>query len=390
MNNSITAELPRISFGDARNCRTDETTASRQVIAIHKSSENTKPYEWILHPVLDLLFCCGGLVWIFFALHYFGFGPQNISKPVQIMLSLAALGAIGLSETHIMATLFRVYKGKAKEKFAPRSSLMALACVLLALAGVLAPTLVPIFLKVYLLFVAQHFTAQTFGLTLLYCAKRSYFMNELERKVLAALLQSTMWVAILRQLTYREWSGTEILGLKLPFWGALPQWICQSAEIATTLSALALLVLLIRKWKCEGKVFPLPAFLMTLSGVAVFLAGKDISQTLWIYVPAFYHGSQYIAVSLAVYLKEKGLPEGMSTRQIGELVTEPVALKYLGLLFAGALLFFQIMPYIAGFIGLNSAAFAASSFACIHFHHFLTDRAVWKLRDADTRKLLVA
>lgn len=355
-----------------------------------RDAVKTRPYAWILHPVLDLLFCCGGFVWIFFLLHYFGFGAESISKPVQIMLSLAGLGAIGLSETHVMATLERVYKVDKREKFGAQTKIAAFACALLALTGSFFPVLVPTFLKIYLLFVAQHFTAQTFGLTLLYCIKRGYYLKDKEKLVLSTLLQSTMWVGVLRQLTFKEWSGTELLGFKLPFWEALPEVFCHIAEFAVLASAIGLVFVLARKWILEQKMIPAPALFMIITGVFVFLAGKDISQTLWIYVPAFYHGSQYIAISLALYLKEKGLPEGVSMDQIGSLVTEPVALRYLTLLLVCALAFFQVLPILVGFLGINAAAFAASSFAAIHFHHFITDRAVWKLRDPEIKRLLVA
>lgn len=350
----------------------------------------TGAYPWILHPFLDLMFCCGGIVWLFFILHFFGFGPDNISQSVQIMVALAALGAIGLSETHVMATLARVYTSKTASKFAPRTTLSGVACITLAVVASVNPQLVPILLKVYLLLVAQHFTAQTFGLTMLYCAKRGYFMSESEKRPLAVLMQSTMWVAVLRQFLSKEWSGSELLGFQLPFWGGLPESVIHSVELVVAASALSFIAAIALKWRNEGKVFPLPAALMTITGVYIFLAGKNISNTLWIYVPAFFHGSQYICISLALYLKEKGLPQGMSTHQIGQLVTEPVALRYIGGLLLCALAFFQGVPFIASLIGLNAAAVAASTFAAIHFHHFITDRAIWKLRDADTRKLLVA
>ncbi|MBX9689825.1 MAG: hypothetical protein K2X27_24155 [Candidatus Obscuribacterales bacterium] len=356
-----------------------------------KTQPASPHYGWILHPVIDLLFCCGGLVWLLAILHFFGFGPDGISKPVQVLLSISGLGALAFSETHVMATLSRVYENKKSiKKFAAGSLIAAIACLILGLLGVFYPALLPVYLKLYLLLVAQHFTAQTYGLALLYCAKRSYFLSSFERNVLASLLQSTMWVAILRQLCYREWSGDTLLGIEIPFWGALPEYFCQLAEFAVLLSALTLLVVIFKKLFAESKMMPLPAVLMIITGVSIFLIGKEFSQTLWLYVPAFFHGSQYIAVSLAVHLKAKGLPEGVSFSRIATVLSDAPSIKYLGTLFLAALLFFQILPLLAGLMGLSSTVFAASSFAAIHFHHFICDRSIWKLRDPESRKLLLA
>ena len=351
----------------------------------------TRPYEWILHPVLDLLFCCGGAVWIFYAIHFLAFGPESTAKPVQIMLALSALGAIGLSETHVVATLQRIYcKRDQRRKFAPYTVWAAVGCALVGLAGCFFEQLVPVFLKVYLLFVAQHFTAQTYGLALLYCAKRAYVLKAWEKRILGALMQSTMLAAVLRQLTFRDWGDANLFGYQLPFWGPLPAWICQAADTCVGICALAMVMVVGRKWQACGRFMPLPAVLLTVTGVVIFIVGKHINSTLWIYVPAFFHGSQYIAVSLAFYLKEKGLPAGISAREIATQVTEPVAIRYLTLLFVCAVCFFHGLPFAAHLIGLKATTIAASTFAAIHFHHFLADRAIWKLRDSDVRKLLIA
>jgi len=376
------------------NLQVSISQASNQIVqnvdATKSGAKTEALYGWILHPVVDILFCCGGLVWLFFLAQFFGFEPAHMSKSVQMLMALASLGYIALAETHVMATLERVYKKDNFEKFAPYTKWAAAGCALLAVLGVFFPTLVPIYLKVYLLFVAQHFTAQTFGLTLLYCAKRNYFFSTREKFALSSLLQSTMCVAMLRQLTYRDYSVGSLLGFNLPDWSGMPEIFCQLAFAVVAVSAVSLLCVILRKWHANKQAFPVPAALVLFTGVAVFLVDNKISQYLWLYVPAFFHGSQYIAISLGLHIKEKGLPEGMSARQIGELITEPVALRYLGMLLVAALCFFQVLPFVAGLFGLNAVAVAASTFAAIHFHHFLTDSAIWKLRDPDVRKLLVA
>ncbi|MBX9720180.1 MAG: hypothetical protein K2X81_02200, partial [Candidatus Obscuribacterales bacterium] len=227
-------------------------------------------------------------------------------------------------------------------------------------------------------------------LTLLYCVKRNYFMNTKEKLALSVLMQSTMWVSVIRQLTFKDWNPSSLLHVDLPFWAVFPDWLVHVAELSALLSALAFVFVVARKWYLEHQLLPLPAALLTVTGVVMFLAGKQISETFWLFVPAFFHASQYIAISLAIYLKEKGLPQGVSPRQIGELVTEPAALRYYALLLACGLAFFQVLPFVAALLGLDKIAFTASMFAAIHFHHFLTDSAIWKLRDPEVRKLMLA
>ncbi len=352
--------------------------------------ESPANYGWILHPVLDLLFCCGGIVWLLFACHYFAFGPESNFKPVQIMVSLASLAAIGLSETHVIATLERLGREKSKAKFKAVSLIGSIACAILAFLGCFYPILIPIYLKLYLLLVTQHFTAQTYGIALLYCAKRGYKMVAAQKNTLAFLMQAVMASAIIKQLTYSQWSGHQLLGYKIPFWGPLPDWIFHASEIAVAFFLIAFFCQAAFKFHKERLVFPLPAALVILTGVLIFTLGKEMTGTLWIYVPAFFHASQYLAVSIALYLKERGLPEGISSSQIATFLTEAPACQYYLKLLLAALIFFQLIPYLAGLAGFDSMAVAAAFFAAIHFHHFLSDRAIWKLKDPELSRLLVA
>ena len=39
----------------------------------------------------------------------------------------------------------------------------------------------------------------------------------------------------------------------------------------------------------------------------------------WFFVPGFFHGSQYLAVCLSYYLKERGMPNGMNSWEISKV-----------------------------------------------------------------------
>lgn len=347
-------------------------------------------YKWILHPALDLTFSCGGLVWFLFILHFFGFGAGSAAKEVQIMVSLAGLGAVALGESHLFATIHRVYTSRTCRGFAPRSSIAALACVILAILGFFVPQLPAIYLKVYLLFVSQHFLAQAYGLSLLYCAKWGYALSKHEKTALSFLMQSAIWLAVVRQLSLDSWIPVDLLSVKLPVWKLLPEWVALASEGIVWLALSYFGALILRRWALEKRCLPLPAIFMIFSGLAIFMVPSKYSQVLWIYVPAFFHASQYIVISLALHLKERGFPEGINSEQIAYLVSEGPSIRYLCFLLFLGLGFFQLLPVVAAALGFNSIVFAASTFACIHFHHFITDSAIWKMRDPETRRLLLS
>jgi hypothetical protein len=129
---------------------------------------------------------------------------------------------------------------------------------------------------------------------------------------------------------------------------------------------------------------------MTLTGILIWIFGKDVTGTLWLYVPAFYHGSQYLVVSVAYYLKEKGLPESVPPAKIASMLSQLSALKYFGqLMLFGCFLYIGI-PRVLEQMGVSFEVAFASIFCAVNFHHFLTDGAIWKLRDKRTRDILIA
>jgi hypothetical protein len=356
-----------------------------------EKSAKLKPYEWILHPTLDLLFVCGGLLWFVFPIHYFLLGGKNDSMFAQWMVVIAALGTVFLSQTHIIATLVRLYNDpETKEKFSLYSYWAALGCATLALAGCVHPALAGIYCRIYLLIVSQHFTAQAYGFALLYCIKRGYRMSAFDKGAMSALMRSTMAFAILRQCTYREWSGDKFLGQTLPFWGPLPTWLEQGAAVSIAISAIVFAGCLIRNFIKSKMFFPFPSLLLVFTAVTIFVLGPKVTGVLWIYVPAFFHGSQYVIATTAYHLKERGLPEGVSANQISSLLKAESTLRYLGFLAIAGLALFMGLPQMLAQFGFNLATATAVIFTTAQFHHVLTDAAIWKMKNEKLRNILIA
>ena len=369
----------------------DDLAAQAVELRAQNNHDESRPYGWILSPAIDLLFSCGGLVWLFFGLHYFVFGSQSRELGAQALLVLVILGTHLLSETHNIATLQRIYKdNEEKEKFSFYTDRLAFVCIGLAFVGLTYPPAASIFTKIYLVWVSQHFTAQTYGLALLYCYKRNYQLSSFEKKLFLMLMQATTMFAIVRQFTYYDWGGGQFLGLDIPFWGPLPEPIFVGTSCVLAVLALSFLGVIIKKAIFQRQIFPLPAFLLTMTGILIWVFGKEATGTLWLYVPAFYHGSQYLVLSTAYYLKEKGLPEGIPSPKIASALIQPAGMKYFGFLVLVACFLYIAIPRVLEQVGVPIDLSFASIFCAVNFHHFLTDGAIWKLRDKRTREILIA
>lgn len=382
------ATAPTIGTASTRADAASSTTDARSVMM---TDARPKCYPWILHPVIDLLLCCGGLLWLLFAVDAIStargsqiFGASGVLTPVIILL-----GTIALADTHTAATLVRLYeRSETRSKLQFASFIAPFICAASMIATLVQPDLLGVAARLYLILIVQHVTAQVYGITLLYCFKRSYGLNNLEKRALSLVLQTTMVYGIVRQFT-PAWSSEKFIGVSLPHW-VLPEWTVtvSLAGMAVAISFFAGIV--IKKAFVEKKMMPLPALALLATGVGIFAVDRHAAGALWLYVPAFFHGSQYVVVTTAYYLKEHGLPENISAHQIVLALATLRSLKYwIALLTLGATIYFAA-PAILGLFGVSWITAFAAIFCAINLHHFIADHALWKMRDPKVRTLLVA
>jgi hypothetical protein len=120
------------------------------------------PYQWILNPTIDLLFCCGGLLWLVYLANALVKSHLPAANTSMILLTLA--GTHLLSETHTAATLERLHESEPTRKALNKFGVIAsIICFFLAAASLVTPNLPAIFAKIYLIWIVQHFMAQTYG-----------------------------------------------------------------------------------------------------------------------------------------------------------------------------------------------------------------------------------
>lgn len=360
-----------------------------------KSASSEKPYPWIISPFIDFFFICGGGALIFFAVNYLYLGwtiPTSLTDPASFWLvTIGFLSQHLFADSHNSATYLRIW-GSAEDqaRFKFHRTWLAYSTIPMFILGLSVKGLTGTFVYIYLITVYWHYVAQTFGIALIYCYKRGYYMTAIEKEIFRWFMFSMVGWTTIRFLTFRDLSPRNWYGVDIPFWGPLPEVFHNTSRFLFFFMAVAFVIVLVRKYLREDKIMPWQAFLLIFT-VGCLGLSKDVANTMfWLYVPGFFHGSQYLAVCLAYYLKERGMPEGMNTWEISKFAMGAPGMKYLGLVILSGVFFYVGIPHFFMQIGYNFSMIGGLVLACVNYHHFITDAAIWRLRDPYCRKILLA
>ena len=345
--------------------------------------------------MFDFIFVYGGGPLLLFAANALFLGwtvPHDISDSSQrIFLVLIFLGQHLFADSHNMATYLRIWgSDEDRQRFRFYRTALVQFSLLLFIAGLAFPAIISGLVYLYFLFVFWHYAAQTFGISLIYCYKRGYYFTNREKEIYRALILTFSTYVIVRFLTFREMSPKIWFGVPMPFWGPLPIEALRLVEVILGLLIFAFIVIVLRKLVYERRLFPFPAILLLATIFCLGFAVGSPNAMIWLYVPAFFHGSQYLAVSLSYHLKEKLLPEGMSAADIWKFVWTPAAARFVGFIVVTGGFFYVVIPTFFAQIGFNYALVAGLVLGVVNFHHFVTDAAIWRLRDPRCRKILLA
>jgi hypothetical protein len=361
--------------------------------------ENTgaAPYPWIISKNFDFFFVCGGAVWILLAINYLFLGwtvpvSSTIGDPLARFLMIVILiGQHVSADSHNAATYLRIYGSQEdRSRFHFYGKWLALSCIPVFFMGINVPSLAGAFVLIYLLTVFWHYAAQTFGVSLIYCYKQGYFLKSKEKEIYRGFILSMSALILVRLMTFQELSPKNFFGVELPFWGPLPLWFYHGCLVVFIGFTVAFSVVLLKNLVVEKKMMPWPALLCISTIALIGFSYGTLSTMVWFYIPVFFHGTQYLAVCLSYYLKERGLPEHTAPSQMSQLVMSPTGLQYLGLvILIGAFLYVAI-PHICQSIGYDYALVAGVVLATVNYHHFITDAAIWRLRDPRCRQILLA
>lgn len=353
------------------------------------------PYAWIINPVFDFLLVCGGGPLLLFLLNYLYLGwvvPHDLSSSAQkTLIVLGYLGQHIFADSHNTATYMRIWgSAEDRERFKFHRTWLVYSCIPIFALGLTLPGFTSNLVYLYLVTVFWHYAAQTFGIALIYCYKRGYYLNNTEKEIFRWFILSMSGYVIVRFLSSPDISPKQWFGVDMPFWGPIPQVVVSVAKFLFLMLTASFVGVVLKKYFVDGKLIPIPSLILVITLACLGLARDTASLMMWFYVPPFFHGSQYLAVCLAYYLKERGFPEGVPFSQIGSMLKTWPALRYWGTVVLTGCFFYVGIPHFFRQIGYDYAMVAGLVLGVVNYHHFITDAAIWRLRDPRCRKILLA
>ena len=366
--------------------------------------DSASPNPWIINPIVDFIFVYGGAFWILFVLHvaFFDWNAANIenlrfsiSPGVDWGLSqwfviMGVATPVLISNAHTWATYMRIYgTAEDRERFRFYGKYLIYMPIILFTAAIIFPPLQGYVIYLHMGWVFQHYTSQTYGVGLIYCYKRDYIMNKREKQIYKTLLTALSLFVITGLLSMRSHVPGDMWGVPLPFFN-LPPVIHYASQAFLAVMAVAFTGSIINKYIRDKQMIPMPLITMVLGIFVLGTMSGYGSLIAWLWAPPFLHGAQYCLISLSYYLKERGLPEGLTSRDLGRVLLTKPALTWIAWILIGGNFIYIVIPHIMADFGWSFMAMVAVIQACVNFHHFLTDAAIWKLRDSKTRQILVS
>jgi len=363
------------------------------------SAAATPSSPWVQGPRSDLLFGAGLVYLPILALSLAAGSDLRIGS-----LSLMPLFVIFIGNTHLGATLMRVYE-RREDRHAYRlfALWVTLAIAALCLAGLWVVPIGSVLLTLYLTFVPWHFTGQNYGVSLVFLRRRGIEVDaRLKRFIWTFFFTSyLLWVLALHAARpgtadYAPLSASGTIYGFLPLGvpeAALP-WLAIVLGLVCAVSLLQASVRLIRRAPARELLptagvalsqalwFALPVLGTTfLSSAALgpfaelWKPGNSASTFLWISVV---HSAQYLWITDYYVRRERP-----GTSRGGFMLKSLLAAMAI---FGVPLLL--LAPGLSGGPSYDAGLYTMLAGA-LNLHHVVLDSVIWKLRNARIASILI-
>ncbi|MBS1994494.1 MAG: hypothetical protein JSS83_28470 [Cyanobacteria bacterium SZAS LIN-3] len=347
---------------------------------VHTRAQTQSPGKspYLVNPVFDIFFVCGGLALSLIAVcAYFFAADMDHMQQLSPMVLLSVIGTYLFSSPHSAATLFRLYGEKPnRQKF--KFVAWGLPAILVGAFAVAlrVPALATLEATLYILLIWHHVMAQCYGIAMMYCARAGLRLSEGEKCWPKAVLYVGVTVAIAQQFT-AAWQRESFLGVPLAPMAFLPDWLTTGLQAALLCTVAAFFIDQLSRAKAGRRMMPLPAVLTLMGGAVLMGLSRSVSEFVWIFIPSFFHASQYMAVVLAFKFQEE---QGRNKLDLLFKNLEQSGNRFVEYFLLGLVLF-TALPFIVSACGFSFSLCSALVFFTVNLHHFAADACVWKLKD---------
>jgi len=337
-------------------------------------------FQWgrmFVNPIFDYALLGGGLSLVSGIFLYYFSGRTSVDDTVRA--SLPALFVLS-NGAHFAASTVRLYTKPGAYRSLP---FLTMVFPLLTLAATTATLVFADFLgrHLYALYIAwspYHYSAQAYGLSVMYCYRSGCQLSQREKRFLFLACMTTFVLALCIDLG------------DVGIWWIVPRKFVESSQpltaslnfLVTALRILAValpvgLFIYIQRTRPVG--MPWISLLIVLTNALWFVIFPIMGAIAWTTV---FHGIQYLAIVSIFHVKDQvALPENKH------------GWAYHSLLFYGMCILlgsalFRLWPSAYQVLGFSPAQSLLLVSAAINIHHFIVDGYIWKLRKDPNYKIV--
>ena len=342
----------------------------------------TQSPRWIKNAPVDLLIGCGGWTLPLLAL--------TTVASTRHLLDVALLFYVLMlfcNNPHYMATIYRAYR--TRDDFSGYRFFTLHVTALLGLTAVLphwSLAVVPWLVTAYLTWSPWHYTAQNFGLAMMWARRNGTHPSRAERNVLYAAFVASylMWFLWMHSV---ESEDANIVSLGIPAQLADPLRLALiGVFFVAGVYALTRLVRRSSRTAMLGAVtlFSTQGLWFVLPALLEFARGRGQPPVYYSAgVLAFMHCAQYLWIT-GFYAKREAEAGGPG----GNARWNPW--RYYAILVVGGIALFIPGPWVISSLFRHDLLDSLVIFAAlVNLHHFILDGAVWKLREGRVAALLL-
>jgi hypothetical protein len=334
-----------------------------------------------VHPAFDYAFIGGALSLVVTALVVLYPGAQSVGQMSPsgadgLALGLLPYAVLFVNGAHLAASTVRLYTKPGSFASLPvvtrtlPLAMLGLVFLCLFLPGSLGRHIQAL----YLTWSPYHYAAQAFGIAMVYSHRSGCRIDPAHKRLLR-------WVAMLPFLYV--FTNGEAVGVEWLLPGLAEQtqvlraWIGNALELLAFTAPFLLYALV---WRSASGPMPLIGLLAVLSNGVWFLVLSPLDAFLYATV---FHGLQYLAITIAFYVKERVALPGQTRSALGH------ALRFYALCLLLAYAILQCLPLGFTWVGFGVFESVLVVTAAVNVHHFIVDAFIWRFRSGDSNRNIV-